>query len=518
MSSRCRFETWALKLFSAVFTTIVFLTTESFGQSGLHTYDAQKLQSVQGIQAALTNASIDQVVITVRSNLDYLSAKELGIVAKETKLVRDLAVFAMLTTTNNAVDYLDGHLIEPRLMEILGDTNLVDTAAADVSLYRQLNRDAAREIRNFTGASSQSPPVFSLNNDYPKTLAPAYTNKLDQDDAYVTQDAFSKLKVIYAKKKDLCNKYSAANGLLGQTLIQLNALEENEAEQQTNAQSTTKELSSATAAYTNAINTNASAQTLATNLAGIFETVTNALAKGEPMATKIGLEIQYNAVNAVISAAASGTISNNFISSSNADLNIAVQVASHLPGLIKSVSDIRGYVKSVPISGLLLNKQLLQLQLDEVNQEIALNQNGHTYTLNEIDALILEIESLVKSRQCLIADPSLSAGFKTNSLATLFLDKSLSEAKRAALVAAIINYCSSIQISQQSYYKNQAMLVQLEYDKAAIASQQALLQWESLVQSPISQLLDYYGSGIKSEQVAQTIVNALGLAAIAWRL
>jgi len=503
---------------SALLVTSVFVTAESRGQGGLHTYDAQKLQSVQAIQASLTNAAIDQVVITVRSNLSYLSAKELGIVAKETKLVRDLAVFAMLTTTNDAVDYLVGQLVEPRLKEILGDSGLVTSAAADIARYNQYNRDAAREIRDFNDATGQSPPVFSLNSDYPKTLDATYTNKLDQDGVFAANDAFKRLSKTYADKKNLCNKYTAANGLLGQVLIQLNAVEEDEAVQQTNTQSLNKALSSATAAYASAVTTNASAATLATNLANIIGTVTNALAKGGPVATKIGLEVQYNAVNAVISAAATGSISNKFVTASNANLNVAVQVASHLPGLIQSASDIRRYLNAVPISGLLLNKQLLQLQLDEVNQEIALNQHGHVCTANEIDSLILEMSSLIQARQCLIADPDLSARFSTNSFATLFADKSLSGAKRAALVAAIMDYCLSVQMGQQAYYKNQAMLVQLEYDKAALASQQALLQWESLVQLPVGQLLDYYGSGIKSDQVAQTVVNALGLAAIAWRL
>jgi hypothetical protein len=516
--SKNRFKICGLGFFGAVLTIIVLFATASYAQSGLHTFDAQKLQSVQQIKSALTNTSIDRVISSVRSNLAYLSGKEIEVVAKETKLVRDLAVFAVLTTTNNAVDYLDGQLIEPRLLEILGDTNHVRMASKDISNYEQIRRNVAREVSIFKEVTGQSPPAFSFIKDYPATLDPGFTNKLSPNDALAATTSYSILTNKYTKIKNLYDSYSATGGLLAEVLMQLKTLEESEVEQEKNTESIKKELASAIAAYTNTFNANFSAQTLATNVATLIGSVTNALAQGGPLAKKIGLEVQYNAVNAIISAAASGTISNSLYDPQNYNLSVAVQIASHLPGIVKSASDMVAYANQLPISGLLLNKQLLQLQLDEVNNEIALNEKGREYTSDEVDALILELQSLIKSRQSLIADESLATEFKTNSFRTLLTNTKLDGAKRAALVAAVINYSAAIQIGQQAFYKSQALLVQLEYEKATLASEQSLLQWKALVEMPINQLLDYYGTGFKSDEVAKTVVNALGLAAIAWRL
>src|SRR5262249_25741254 len=129
-----------------------------------------------------------------------------------------------------------------------------------------------------------------------------------------------------------------------------------------------------------------------------------------------------------------------------------------------------------------------------------------------------EAEYLFKARNSFTNNSALADRIKTNSVAVLLSDKGLSGPARAAIASSILNYCSLIQIGQQSFFLDQALLVQLEYTRAEVASQQALLQWQALVAGPINQLVGYYSSGVKPDQWAQTILTVAGLAAIAWRL
>lgn len=100
----------------------------------------------------------------------------------------------------------------------------------------------------------------------------------------------------------------------------------------------------------------------------------------------------------------------------------------------------------------------------------------------------------------------------------LLSDKSLSQANREKIFTALVNYAASIQIGQLEYYQQDARLVQLNYEAAALHSEKAIKEWQALVQAPVDQLLDYFSTGFKADQVADIVVKALGLAAIAWRL
>jgi hypothetical protein len=110
------------------------------------------------------------------------------------------------------------------------------------------------------------------------------------------------------------------------------------------------------------------------------------------------------------------------------------------------------------------------------------------------------------------------AEFKTNSVHNYLLLNPKDSPRREILIGALIYYTASIQVAQQAVNREDAIQVQLSYEQAALDSENAIKQWQSLVESPITQLLDYYSTGLKADQVANTIVDALGLAAIAWRL
>src|SRR2546423_1769913 len=69
----------------------------SRAETGLHLYDVKRDRAIQEIRTAFTNINTTQLISEIRSNLAMLSERELAVAAEETKLVRDLSLYAALT-------------------------------------------------------------------------------------------------------------------------------------------------------------------------------------------------------------------------------------------------------------------------------------------------------------------------------------------------------------------------------------------------------------------------------------
>lgn len=492
-------------------------------ETGLHFYDTTRSQAVLEIKTAFTNIQLDQVMSEVRSNFTLLSAKELEVVAAETRLVRDTALFAALNDPRDAASYFGGTLIDGRIKDILGSygTNTISVFGGDAPAIEIIAQRSVEETARFLQYAGKSPPEFVLFTPYPEQLAAEFTNGLSAKNLFAVERSFATLSAGYRQTQKIFTNYDSPGSELGDILEKLNAEAQLRAQGQAKQKVAALALSGAIQAFTNAVGTNARPQILASNALQIVTLVKGLTTNTDvaPLTKVVGLNTQYNAVVALINAAASGTVTNSQYDTHDKQLGTDVQIASHLPGLINAAVNVQTYAVHVPLSGLLLNKQLLALQVEKAQKEIALEDLRYQSIKRQMDSLIDEATFLLKTHNYLLdTNRATFAEFKTNSVHNYLLLNPKDSPRREILIGALIYYTASIQVAQQAVNREDAIQVQLSYEQAALDSENAIKQWQSLVESPITQLLDYYSTGLKADQVANTIVDALGLAAIAWRL
>jgi hypothetical protein len=505
------------------FLVVIAYPNRAPAESGLHFFDATRNQACLEIKTAFTNIQLDQVMGEVRSNFTLLSAKELEVVAAETRLVRDTALFAALNDPRDVASYFGGTLIDGRLNEILGgyDTNTISEFGGDVPAIEIIAQRSVEETARFIQYAGKSPPAFVLFTPYPERMPAEFTNGLSAKSLFAVERSFATLSAGYRQTQQIFKKYDKPGSELGDILEKLNAEAQLRAQWQAKQKVAALALSGAIQSYTNAVSTNARPQILASNALQIVTLVKGLTTNTDvaPLAKIIGLNTQYNAVVALINAAASGSVTNSQYDIHDKQLGTAVQIASRLPGLINAVANVQAYAVRLPLSGLLLNKQLLTLQVEKSQKEIALEDLRYQSIKRQVDGLIDEATFLLKAHNYLLdTNQAAFAEFKTNSVHNCLLLSPKDSPRREALIGALIYYTASIQVAQQAVNREDAIQVQLSYEQAALDSENAIKQWQSLVESPITQLLDYYSTGFKADQVANTVVNALGLAAIAWRL
>jgi hypothetical protein len=508
MNSKKRFV-WA------VFALLVCGPSIAWPETGLHIYDASRFQAAQEIRNALTNIQLDRVVINVRSNLTLLSSKEQALVAEEVRLVRDTSIYAVLTTKQPLGNYFGTNLIEGRLKQILNDLESLDQVANDIKAAEMRQREAGELTGRFRRVTGKEPPAFVPPQDYP-ALDPLYTNGLTGNALIEAELDYENLRKKYQQINKLFTTYASKGGALGDALTALSdefaeakTLQEEETQAETN-------LAAATKRYEDAVKTNQKPEEIAKKAQGLIQKIRDTIEKGGAGAKKVGLQTQYDAVMALLNAVASGTAAKNQYSVTSPELGTAVQIAAHLPGLAEAAAKVRGYSVSIPVSGLILNKQMLALEIEGAKNDLAFHGEIRACLIRQVDALILETEYLLRARSALQTNNTWWEN--TKSMPELLSDTGLSPDKREKIFTALVNYAASIEIGQQAYYQEDARRVQLNYEGAVLHSEKALKQWQALVQAPVIQILNYYSTGFKADQVADTVVKALGLAAIAWRL
>lgn len=84
------------------------------------------------------------------------------------------------------------------------------------------------------------------------------------------------------------------------------------------------------------------------------------------------------------------------------------------------------------------------------------------------------------------------------------------EAKRH-LYQALALYASSIATARVRQEETDYRLIDLDHAQAMDSAEAAAQMWNALIATPINQLVEYHGSGVKPEQLAQ-ILALLGIA------
>ncbi|MGO8698419.1 MAG: hypothetical protein ACLQVY_11950 [Limisphaerales bacterium] len=259
-----------------------------------------------------------------------------------------------------------------------------------------------------------------------------------------------------------------------------------------------------------------------------------------PIAKKTALEMDLGAIDEVITAAVSGSAATNPAVSDPATER-AVLIASRLPALAQAGIKVESALKMPKISSLLMQKDLLSVQLDSANENIAFENQRIDALQRKYLAILLEVqmlEGIGQERTTLLmaaTNLDLTTDWAKTSMRQLGTNKTLAndlldlpvsallnsnapaEVKTPA-IAAVLKFAISIRVARLREDDADLDLIQTDYLSANAANKEAIRMWNSLIATPVNQIASYYSAGFKPDEVADILVKGLGLGAIAWRL
>lgn len=513
---------WARFLGSVGFLVIWFippgLPWVARAETGLHLHDAAKLKAVQEIHAALTNIQLGSVVTQVRSNLHLLATHEQKLVDQENALIRDASLFAALTTTQSVAEYLQGRLIRDSFDELIGghDDLRVREVMTGMFELRDKLQGAAGNARRVEYELRRPPPDSTLGDEghLPEVLPEAWVQKLSASEQLVATNQYRLYRQRTTEAMEALNRLATNSGRLGTAIAALRVEARKLGRWSTDALQAERELKAALKAYKDASQSAVSVKDISAKYREFIGRLRSLATNANPIASRVGLEEQLSAVTTLLSATATGAVTNSVYHLGDKDHGTAVAIAAQLPGLLDAAVKVEELRRRLPLSGLLLNKQLLELKLEAAQERLAIQRERLACRTQQIWAIVREVEYL-QAADSALRDQDL---FRQRSTRDLLSDRNTERRVRDALVQGLLSYANSIRVGQLDYDRQDAQLRHLDYQQSALQSENAIQQWERLVRVPIDNLLDHFNGGFKSDEVADTLVHALGLAAIAWRL
>ncbi|HEY5871282.1 MAG TPA: hypothetical protein VI542_37885 [Candidatus Tectomicrobia bacterium] len=174
--------------------------------------------------------------------------------------------------------------------------------------------------------------------------------------------------------------------------------------------------------------------------------------------------------------------------------------------LLASLTAIRVGVdgaKYPRVSDLILESERLRIELDRLRDLIALEEERKTLLDLQLTALSREITGLRRAKE---------RAEKARPWSVLALEKEVS--KKEAAADALAYLAESWSIGRTPAEEIDFLIFGIDHRAALENSSAAFAQWTNLIGVPLSQLVAYHESGIRSEDLAN-LINAAGLSAIA---
>ncbi|WP_110382101.1 hypothetical protein [Nitrosomonas ureae] len=187
-------------------------------------------------------------------------------------------------------------------------------------------------------------------------------------------------------------------------------------------------------------------------------------------------------------------------------------VVAQLPGFSGRLATIEERSKLPPVNALLFEKERLMTLKEGVEKQIGRTKSKIALLQQKREATIDEIDSLIKVKQHLSWAQQANRG-NDIKLSDLY-QKSINESARRHMVIAITRYLNTSIGPEQVIREIQYRLIDIEHAQALDASETALRLWEVAIKQPINVLAAYHGSGMKREELAKLIIEALKAAGL----
>ncbi|SNX59299.1 hypothetical protein SAMN06296273_0738 [Nitrosomonas ureae] len=190
----------------------------------------------------------------------------------------------------------------------------------------------------------------------------------------------------------------------------------------------------------------------------------------------------------------------------------ALTVVAQLPSFAGRFVGIEALTALPPINALLFEKERLmtlkedaEKQIDRTKSIIALLQQKRAAALDEIESLMMSQQHINWARQ--------ANGNNEIKLSDLY-QRSINEPARRHMVIAMTRFLNASTGSQRLIHEIKYRLLDIEHGQALDASETALRLWEVAIKQPVNALAAYHGSGMKREELAKLMIEALKAAGL----
>ena len=190
----------------------------------------------------------------------------------------------------------------------------------------------------------------------------------------------------------------------------------------------------------------------------------------------------------------------------------ALTVVAQLPSFAGRFAAIEALTELPPINALLFEKERLMTlkedadkQIDRTKSKIALLQQKRTAAFDEIESLMMSQQHINWARQ---------ANGKNEIKISDLYQRSINESARRHMVIAMTRFLNTSMGSQRLMHEIEYRLIDIEHGRALDASETALRLWEVAIKQPVNALAAYHGSGMKREELAKLMIEALKAAGL----
>lgn len=512
------------------------------GCAGLHFYNPGNDATASLVKKTSDEISFKAVIEEERKNQAKLLTHELDVVAQSAQAKRNTKLRALLedkekpgTSEVELLSIKQEQLIKERLLKLVGAKDLkeISNKIFDLNRSREI---LATSIETFEDLLPVSAPICDIG----------FKSKF-----IITEEMIKKYQAIAnsAKKnidiqaeleeyKTDCIQYQEDWKALANSGGIFNTIAKKEDEALTNLDEQKKEAKDALTAYNNALkayndalikaemDASKVAKEAITNNVEKLQTALDTLAKAGALGKHAAAESQIKKIDLILDVLAKGRLDEEKLKCSDIKsdkekkkcLNTkqALTMVAQLPSIAGRLTTIEALTQLPPINALLFEKERLMAlkkdaenQIGRTNSRIALLQQQREAASDEIDSLMKSMQHLDWARK--------ANGNSEIKLSDLY-QKSINESARRHMVIATTRYLNTFIGPQRLMHEIDYRLIDIEHAQALDASETALRLWEVAIKQPITVLAAYHGSGIKREELAKLIIEALkaaGLFAIA---
>lgn len=531
-----------------VATSCVLVVFTTGCASGVRLYDEPKARSMSEIKTQYAQADVLGLIEVERQNLSKLLAEEIRTIRENSQLQVDFALLSLVDDNAPMADtYLDEGLSR---IEALGFLN------GQKELRQFLMSDAGRAIRSpeldlradrIAELTGQLPPRCHAASQLSNSMTwPSDISEFEQGLANIQYVAY-----VSACKK-LQQELSSApafGGKLKQALDDWQAAQTQLLSRRTDIEDKTREYRASKAAHRKAVKAREDAiksgDARTQQLRSEAERTLDTLKRAKKALDALGsgaLEGDTVAdIVTLLTATAGGDIDTD-----DPDIRIAAVILRELPSLAGEMTLLIERAQAPTVSNLLIemNHQLLRKQYAEqlaaLSEErvailkakfVAYKSEARRW-LDFTDAMCNfatashKKDSLGEAcddfliidggNKCILPVPA-SAEIANCQLGKPWhknIQNPPNDAATRELYKALAAYVRAL--SSQSTQKEQSFrLVDVKHRETLVAKENAVRSWNNLVVTPIGELDAYFQSGIKATEIADLLVKALGLTAIA---
>lgn len=509
------------------YAAVTVLAASLAGCAGAHIYDEAKDKMAQEATKQYQSADLLKVIKLERGNLTHDLQIELDVVQRHIDTVLRAEWFRLVDSDKPLKTSYFEKAIKARETE-LGIATLNDAQRIEIALLNQTIARGEEDIANAADTLTQLLKQPPAGCNAPEEVREASKKSLRE---LAEQQGLSAFDLIYDEYEKACRRYIdaiektmepvPAGSLLHTSYDDWMAARQEQQETEQAFIDAQAKYERAAADYVKGVAEKEAAGAAVSAGIDRFQqhveqtrTLLKAVADaGGALGLKFVAEKRKQEIDTLLTATAGGTVDPSLLKTP--EVKQAAAVAATSPSLAEAAYALVNSGQTPLVASLLIEKQRQTVlaaaagrRVERMRSRVDLLQQK-LYAFAQEARLFREIE-LAHSRGGLLA-----AGAATPNQTMVQALKAPNGPAKAALWLSLMRYVDTIHTWRAREEKLDYMLIALDHDEAVDNSEMAVGLWNSLIATPVNQIAAYHGSGVKAEDVAALVIQALSLGGIA---